>query len=59
MDDFISACARALAGEENVNDAVRNLALPKAQIGKDFDATSQMGQALVERVALPIILLDR
>lgn len=58
MDNFISACAKALAGEENINNAVRNLNLPKVQIGKDFDNTCQMAQALVERLALPIILYE-
>ncbi|KAH9498307.1 S14 domain and spectrin repeat-containing protein 1 [Bulinus truncatus] len=58
MDDFIAACARALAGEESIKDAVRNLPLPKAQIGKDFDNASRMGQALVDRLAMPIILSE-
>ena len=58
MEDFISGCARALAGEMDVTDTIRNLDLPKNQIGKDFDNTTQMGQALLERLALPIILFE-
>ena len=58
MEEFISACAKPLAGESPVADAVKDLALPKRQIGKDFDKTTQMGQALLDRLALPIILYE-
>ncbi|KAK3802342.1 hypothetical protein RRG08_034490 [Elysia crispata] len=58
MEEFISACAKPLAGESSIADAVKDLALPKRQIGKDFDKTAQMGQALLDRLALPIILYE-
>nr|KAI8744805.1 SEC14 domain and spectrin repeat-containing protein 1-B-like [Biomphalaria glabrata] len=58
MENFITACARALSGEDNLNDAVKNLPLPKAQLGKDFDNASRMGQALIERLSMPIILSE-
>ncbi|GFS02477.1 SEC14 domain and spectrin repeat-containing protein 1 [Elysia marginata] len=58
MEEFISACAKPLAGESSIADAVKDLALPKRQIGKDFDKTTQMGQALLDRLALPIILYE-
>ncbi|GFO38536.1 sec14 domain and spectrin repeat-containing protein 1 [Plakobranchus ocellatus] len=58
MEEFISSCAKPLAGEASVSETVNQLALPKRQIGKDFDSTVQMGQALLDRLALPIILYE-
>ena len=58
MEEFIGSCARALAGEAGIPDTVRDLDLPKTQMGKDFDSTTQMGQALLDRLVLPIIVYD-
>lgn len=58
MDDFITACARALAGEDSLDDAVKNLPLPKSHIDRDYNNAMQMGQTLVDRLAKPIIVVE-
>lgn len=50
--------AKALAGELPIEQTARNYALPRDKLHKDFKDTVQMGQALLERLALPVLTYE-
>ena len=58
IDNLVGVVAKALAGELPMKQTARNYALPRDHLHKEFQDTSQMGRALLERLALPVLTYD-
>ena len=55
IDSLVGVVAKALAGELPLQDTARNYTLPRTHLQKEFQDTCQMGRALLERLALPVL----
>ncbi|KAK7113115.1 hypothetical protein V1264_012462 [Littorina saxatilis] len=58
IDNLVGVVAKALSGELPLRQTARNYALPRDHLHKEFQDTSQMGRALLERLALPVLTYD-
>ncbi|XP_076451161.1 coiled-coil domain-containing protein 141-like [Babylonia areolata] len=55
IDKLVGVVAKALAGEMPMQQTARNYSLPRDHLHKEFQDTCQMGRALLERLALPVL----
>jgi phosphoribosylformylglycinamidine (FGAM) synthase-like enzyme len=51
--------AQTLTGDISVRDALMRYNPEKSDVAQEVDDTVRMGRALLERLALPVIVVDR
>lgn len=58
VDDLLIPISWTMSGESTVPEVLRKYTPVKGQVERDHNETDHMGRALLERLAMPIILTE-
>ena len=58
IDNILVAISRTMSGETTVPEVLSQFSPLKQQMEEEFRETSHMGKTLMERLALPVIVIQ-